>query len=106
MTDASATAVRDARLAWIIGGSLLIAHSVLRLIGNAPGVGPIPTLGVILDVLWAGALLVFALGIRRSGSVVARQPVGVIALIVAAAMPFVSRAVWWLLPLEPTDRWL
>lgn len=103
MTDAAATAGRDARLAWQVGGSLLIAHSVLDLMLSAAPLGPIPGAGYLVVALWAAALLVFALGIRRSGSVVARQRVGVVALVVAAAEPVVSRFLWDVIPLEVAD---
>jgi hypothetical protein len=105
MMDADLRAVRDARLAWIIGGSLLIAFAVLTLAANS--MAPIihlPGWGIGLDVLWAAALLVFALGIRRAGSIVARQPLGVVALVLAAVLPFVSMAFWWVIPPDGMDQ--
>ncbi len=101
----TADARRDARLAWVIGGSLLIAYAVVSLAANAISMMfYVPGVGTALDVIWAVALLVFAFGIRRSGSVVARQPLGVVALIVAAALPFASTMLWRLIPLETTDQ--
>jgi hypothetical protein len=43
---------------------------------------------------------VFAFGIRRSGSVVGRNPVGVTALLVAAAEPVVATVLWTFVPLD------
>lgn len=96
-------AVRDARRAWILGGSLLIAYAVFRLIASGSPVFVLPGASIVLDVLWAGALLVFAFGIRRSGSVVARRRIGVTALVVAALLPFVSALLWWAVPIEAWD---
>src|SRR5262245_3029774 len=88
VTDPS-RAARDARLAWIIGGAMLIAHAALTLVADfAPGLR-LPGGRLTLGALWAAALLIFALGIRGSGSVVARRWDGVSALVVAAAMPLV-----------------
>lgn len=96
------TAARDARLAWIIGGSLLAAHSAVILTFNGMPM-PLPAGDLVLAVLWAGALLVLALGIRRSGSVVVRRPLGVTALVVAAMMPVVSMLVWVVVPVDISD---
>lgn len=91
--DAATRAMRDARLAWTLGGSLLIAHAVLTLVGSGAMWLSFPGAGYVLDVFWAAALVIFAFGIRGSGSVVAKRPVGVAALLVAAIMPFVITAV-------------
>lgn len=87
--DAAPRAVRDARLAWTLGGSLLIAHVVLIFVFGT--MQPLLFAGshYVGDALWAGALVIFAIGIRGSGSVVARRPMGIVALLVAAVMPFV-----------------
>src|SRR5688500_167577 len=94
---ATATAARDARLTWIVGGSLLIAYAALILVVDT-GRLYVPGVAWALDVLWAAALMIFALGIRRSGSVVARGPLGLIALVVAALVPFAARIVWAIVP--------
>lgn len=106
MTDAAVPAVRDARLAWLLGGSFLLAHAVLRLAASSVPVTVIPGLSIVLDLLWAAALIVFAFGIRRSGSVVARNPVGVVALVVAGVLPLVSGRLWALLPAASMDPFL
>ncbi|WP_127476826.1 hypothetical protein [Microbacterium sulfonylureivorans] len=97
MTDASATAVRDARTTWLVGGSLLIAYAVFPLL--ARGVF-LPGGGFVSSLLWAGALLVFAVGIRGSGSVVGRRPLGVTAFAVAALLPLATTALWSFIPIE------
>jgi len=69
--------------AWTVGGVLLLvsvvfgvaAQSVTTLIGAG---------GVIRVVVYAAALLVFAFGLRGSGSVTARRPLGTAALTVLA----------------------
>ncbi|MGU3644171.1 hypothetical protein ACLBXX_04335 [Microbacterium sp. C23T] len=103
VTPAATPAVRDARRAWILGGSLLIASATLGLIAQGSWTFAFPAVGVAIDLVWSAALLVFALGIRGSGSVVGRQSLGIAALVVAAAAPLASRLVWWMLPLQTWD---
>jgi hypothetical protein len=93
MTDAAADA-RDedhGRLAWRIGGGLLIACAAVSLM--APFLQtPSTTAAVywVQTILFSAALIVFAIGIRGAGSVVARHPLGVIALVLLGAWPFVQ----------------
>ncbi len=103
--DTAPATQRHARLTWIVGGSLLIAYAVLLLLGQGIQPAWIPGARYLLHALWAAALVVFAFGIRGAGSIVAKRPAGVVALLVAAAMPFVSDVVLGLLApatLEPT----
>ena len=79
-TEVSERALSDARLAWVIGGALLIATVVVSTPLSWYFGG-----GVITAVLFAAALLVFAFGIRGSGSVTGRRPLGTAALVVLAA---------------------
>lgn len=105
MTHASAAVpARDARLAWVIGGSLLSANAVLVLALSGPPLF-VPGAGVVLTIVWAIALGVLALGIRRSGSVVARRPLGIAALTVAAVEPLASTVLWQLVPVDVSDPW-
>lgn len=99
MTDAadSVPAVRDAQRVWIIGGSLLVAHSAIILILGAYPM-PIAGAGTVLDVIWAASLILFAFGFRGAGSVVARQPVGIIALVVAGLQPLLASLAWRVVP--------
>lgn len=100
---AAAGARGDGRRAWILGGSLLAADAVLVLVANGSPVLAFPGAGIVLDGLWAVALLVFAFGIRGSGSVVARRPAGVIALVVSALLPLATAVLWWVLPAASWD---
>jgi hypothetical protein len=93
MTNGSALVLtengRDARLTWAIGGGLLVAYAALPLL-FLRGI-PVPGLTYVTDAFWAVSLLLFAFGIRGSGSVVAGRAGGVAALIVAAAVPLATR---------------
>lgn len=102
--DPAPVAVRHARLTWIVGGSLLIAYAALRLAGYGIQLLWFPGAWYFIEALWAAALVLFAFGIRGAGSIVAKRPAGVVALVVAAVMPFVSSIVLGLLTpatLEP-----
>src|SRR6187431_314560 len=66
-----------ARRAWLVGGVLLIAATVLGLVLSPIG------LGIVGDV-------VFAFGIRGAGSVTARRPLGTTALTVLAVWAVVG----------------
>lgn len=71
--------VSDARRAWFIGGVLLLATVVLG-VALQPAVSLIVDGGTIGTTLFSASLLVFAFGIRGSGSVTARRPLGTAAL--------------------------
>jgi len=103
MTATPVPAVRDARRAWIVGGSLLAADAVLVLLAQSAPLFAFPGAQLVLDLVWAAALLVFAFGIRGAGSVVARQPLGIVALVIAAAAPLASRLLWWVIPIQTWD---
>lgn len=98
MVDVTAPAQRsagqDARLAWMIGGGMLAAYAVLQLVQTAnPGLG-VPAGSYVSELLWAGALLIFAFGVRRQGSVVGRNPFGITVLVIAAIVPLAADLVW------------
>jgi hypothetical protein len=80
-------AALDSQRAWAIGGSLLLATVVLGAALQSPalGVGG----GYIGPVLFSTSLLVFAFGIRGSGSVTARRPLGTAALTALATWSLV-----------------
>lgn len=103
MIDASARPIHseDARRAWIIGGSLLIVVALIPLIVTNLGPG-IPFTGIVSDIAWCAAMVIFAFGIRGEGSVVARNLVGVIALVVAGVAPLTFEVVWAVIPLPTT----
>lgn len=79
----------DARRAWVSGGVLLIAAALFDLV-IGPAAGLIPGAGLVGVVLFAAALLIFAFGIRGSGSVTARRPLGGAALTVLAGWMLLS----------------
>ena len=78
----------DASRAWLIGGTLLLATVVIGV--AQPALSLIPLGGNIRPTLFSAALLVFAFGIRGSGSVTARRPLGTIALTALAGWLFLG----------------
>ena len=75
-----------ARRAWLVGGVLVIAATVLGLVLSPVGVG------IVADVVFAAAVLMFAFGIRGAGSITARRPLGTAALTVLAVWTVVGSA--------------
>jgi hypothetical protein len=73
----------DAPLTWFIGGALLLATVIVGVV--QPAISQIVFGGSIRTVLFSVALLFFAWGIHRSGSVTARRPLGTTALTALAA---------------------
>lgn len=89
MTDVEVDAPRenDARLAWRIGGTLFLACAAVSVV--QPFLVGSVALGfahLARTALFSAGLIVFALGVRRAGSVVARQPLGVVAMLVLAVV--------------------
>ncbi|MFH8250580.1 hypothetical protein ACH3VR_09480 [Microbacterium sp. B2969] len=92
MSTGSAQATRDARLAFVLGGSLLAASGVIDIVQALIPFAAIPNvralgatyypLALVSAGLFAAALIIFAWGIRREGSVVARRAAGVVSLMV------------------------
>lgn len=82
MSDAD---VRRPVPAWLWGGGLLAASAALPMLGQS--FYGTPVLLWTARLLAAAALVVFALGVRGEGSVVARRPVGTVALFVLAIVP-------------------
>lgn len=76
-------AASDARRAWVIGGALLLATVVIGVALQQSGL-PIVGGNYIGMALFTASLLVFAFGIRGSGSITARRPLGTAALTVLA----------------------
>jgi len=77
-------AAADAKLAWIVGGSLLAASAVVGLVLQ-PVTALVSGGDLVASILFASGLVVFAIGLRGSGSVTARRPLGTAALLVLAA---------------------
>ncbi|MET0813478.1 MAG: hypothetical protein ABWY03_10505 [Microbacterium sp.] len=84
-----------------VGGVLLIVSAVLTF--AQPTFFTSPLAGVLSWTATAAfsiALLVFAFGLGRGGSIVARRALGVAAAVVAAVWPLVERVLTWVLPYE------
>lgn len=86
-TQISVCAASDAQRAWVFGGSLLLATVVVGVAHQplASSVGG----GFIGSILFSASLVVFAFGIRGSGSVTARRPLGTAALVALATWSLV-----------------
>lgn len=89
--------MRLVRLTWRIGGVGLVLSGVTgMLLYLRLDIGAV--LVVILDGVFAAAVMVFAIGLSKEASVVARRPLGVTALIVVALWPLAVRIVAPFLP--------
>lgn len=100
MTDADRPAATPA---WIWGGGLLLASAVLPLITSSAGFAATGGLsGAVFSwigmLAFAAAMVVFAVGLGGRGSVVARGPAGMTALIALAA---VTPIIWVLTAVFP-----
>lgn len=89
--------MRALRLTWTIGGVGLVLCGVIGMLQySLPGSGS--ALTITRDAVFAAAVLLFAIGLTKEASVVARRPLGVIALLVVALWPLVIRLAEPLLP--------
>ena len=72
-----------------------------------PGGG---VLTLVADLLWAAAVLVFAMGASRDASVVARKPLGLAAMAIVALWPLIHTVVGLIAPgpqtLSEANDWL
>ncbi|BDZ54235.1 hypothetical protein [Agromyces marinus] len=94
-----ATTTTNARRAWVLGGGLLLASTVVGSVA-APALWGVPGSGFAGPALFSIALLVFAFGFRGAGSVTARRPLGTAALSLLAVWTFADGILLDLLPLE------
>ncbi|MFE6734915.1 hypothetical protein [Microbacterium sp. NPDC057650] len=78
--DSSGAAAVQRRRTWMTGGILLLASVLVTMIVGTPGFWP----GRLSPLLSAAALVIFAIGLGRGGSVTARRPLGTGALIAFA----------------------
>lgn len=78
--------------AWFIGGGLLLASVVITVIAQ-PAV-LVPLAGTVGPALFSAALVVFAFGVRGSGSVTAHSPLGTAALVVLAVWLLVGSVLY------------
>lgn len=93
----------------MIGGIGLIACGVIAMLRSSlPGAfGPFSAwnvIGILTEVIYAAAVLVFAIGISRQSSVVARRPLGVTSMAIVALWPFVNTLVAPLLSLDDAPQ--
>lgn len=115
MDRPTAVSTRKGRVVFFVGGTLFFLSGMVALLQT-----PLTPLfewmyrtldGATLDTtrivmqyaggaLSAIAIIVFAVGTREGGSVVARKPVGVIALILFAVWPYVTLVIWTVVPYE------
>jgi hypothetical protein len=94
---------------WRVGGILLGVCGLLGL-GGPRIVGAAAVQQVLIDGVWALGVLVFAIGFSRAGSVVARRPLGVSALVVLALAPLVVNLAYAFAPVlviatQPSTAW-
>lgn len=86
--------MRGRRRTWTIGGIGLIGCGVAGVLLNAVLGTPLTAaLSIIVDALWAAAVLVFAIGTSAEDSIVARRPLGLISLILVAVWPLAMQLV-------------
>jgi len=86
--------LRARQLTWVIGGALLTAAAVVGSLAPSPLWYVVSAwLGA---VLYAASLVLFALGLQRSGSVTDRRPTGTTALVIlglwSVALPVIQSA--------------
>jgi hypothetical protein len=94
--------MRAVRSTWTIGGIGLVLSAVLGMLRNVtPGTGSV--VGVLIDIVFAASVLVFAFGLSRESSVVARRPLGVTALVVVALWPLITRIAAPFLPIMSAE---
>ncbi|MEO2131491.1 MAG: hypothetical protein ABGX78_09710 [Microbacterium sp.] len=75
--------MRRRNLTWTIGGSALILSGVLVMMREiALGSSLTPALAVIAELTWSVGVTVFAVGRTRYESVVARRPLGLVAILI------------------------
>lgn len=94
--------MRTVRTTWVAAGAVILVGTLLRIAQleaafRAP-VEVVQALTVTADALTAVGLLVLAVGFRRSGSVVDRRPVGLIAMVVFAVWPLAAALIALTLP--------
>jgi hypothetical protein len=101
MADNSVSA-RSRRRTWLIGGALLVATVVV-----GPALGPLWTLmgfgSIIRAAFFPAALLVFAYGVGRAGSVTARRPLGTAAITALAVWMLLVAVLYAVIEPDPND---
>lgn len=84
--------MRRRNLTWTIGGSALILSGVIVMARSIMlGSSLSPTLTVISELAWSVGVTVFAVGRTRYESVVARRPLGLVAMLTLAWWQIIAR---------------
>lgn len=84
--------MRRRNLTWTIGGSALILSGVIVMARSIMlGSSMNPTLTVTADIAWSVGVTVFAVGRTRYESVVARRPLGLVAMLTLAWWQIIAR---------------
>ncbi|MDY0910558.1 hypothetical protein [Microbacterium sp. CFBP9034] len=113
-TRATAVSSRSGRVVFFVGGGLFILAGIVAILQTplTPvfewayqwGGDAYSVYGQVMQqsgrALSAIAMIVFAVGTRGGGSVVARKPLGMVALVVFAVWPYVVELIWTLVPYE------
>lgn len=99
--------MRQLKRTWIAGGIGLIACGVIGMVRysvlGTPGSGQF--LVITADIFYAAGVALLAIGLTREASVVARQPLGIVAMLLVAVWPLVSDlATGWHVILEPQGQ--
>ena len=82
------------RRSWVIGGTALIVCGVLSMLSSSfLGTPAVRAIAIAGDVAWAVGVLSFAIGLAREQSLVARKPLGTVALVIVALWPVTSSAI-------------
>ena len=82
------------RRSWVIGGTALIVCGVLSMLSSSfLGTPAVRAIAIAGDVAWAIGVLTFAIGLTREQSLVARKPLGTVALTIVALWPVTSSAI-------------
>lgn len=91
--------MRGRRRTWTIGGVGLVVCGVFGMLQSALLAAPGgQALATMANVVYALSVLLFAIGLTREASVVARRPLGVTTLAVVALWPLVDQLAVQLLP--------
>lgn len=93
---------REIQRTWTWAGAGLIVCGLSGMMQNSlPAMPGTDLLQAFSTVIYAASILLFAFGFSISASVVGREPVGMIAMVVVAIWPLVDFIISRTLPLEP-----
>ena len=90
----------------MLGGVLLIVSAVAAFAAPQAFGASLPFHAILYwgaTVAFSAAVLVFAVGAGRGGSIVARRPLGVTAAVILALWPFAERVLTWAVPFDDSS---